>query len=181
MNREEKRKVIEEIKSNLQKIDKTNLLFLDFKSTKGTEIAELRKSFKEEGIFYKVIKTDFLRIASQETGVKVGENIFKGPLAIAIQSGDPSLFAKRFVTLKTSEDKPLFEVRGGFIEGKWYQGEEIIRISELPSKGVLISQLLYLIKSPLSRLVTVLKKPEADFVGILNQIGSKKEQFAQNV
>jgi len=39
---------------------------------------------------------------------------------------------------------------------------------------------LYLMNSPLRRLVTVLKKPENDFVSVLSQIKDKKEQLAQS-
>jgi len=181
MNKAEKKRVLKELKSNLKNFENKNVIFVNFKGIKGIEISELRKSLKNENVFYRVVKTNLLQIVSKELDLSVDESIFKGPVAIIINDGDASALAKRFVGLKDAQDNPLFEIKGGLIGNRWYAGSEVIEISTLPSRDILIGKLLYLINSPLRRLVTALKKPENDFVSILNQIKDKKEQLAQSV
>jgi len=58
MRREEKRRIIDEIKEKLHEIPQTNLFFVDFKDIKGNDITNLRKDFKGSGIYYRVVKSD---------------------------------------------------------------------------------------------------------------------------
>jgi large subunit ribosomal protein L10 len=180
MNKDEKKQVLEELRNNLENVDSKNLLFVDFKSVKGNEISELRKSLKSNKIFYKVVKTNLLQIVAKELSLKVDESIFKGPVAIAINDGDASILAKKFTELKDTQDNLLFDIKGGLIGNIWYSPQEVIAISKLPPRDIIIGKLLYLMNSPLRRLVTVLKKPENDFVSVLSQIKDRKEQLAQS-
>ncbi|MCX6087674.1 MAG: 50S ribosomal protein L10 [Caldiserica bacterium] len=180
MNRGEKKRVLEELKDNLKNVESKNLIFVNFKDVKGNEISELRKSLKSDNILYKVVKTNLLQIAVRDLGLSVDESIFKGPAAIAINDGEASILAKKFADLKDAQDNQLFDIKGGLIGNRWYSGAEVIEISKLPPRDVILGKLLYLMNSPLRRLVTVLKKPENDFVSVLSQIKDKKEQLAQS-
>ncbi len=180
MNKDEKRQVLKELKSNLENFENKNVIFVNFNKIKGNEISELRKSLKKENIFYRVVKSNLLRIVSEELDLRVDGIIFKGPVAIAINDADASVLAKKFTDLKDSQENKLFDIKGGLLGNRWYSGEEVIEISKLPPRDIIIGKLLYLMNSPLSRLVTVLKKTENDFVNVLSQIKDKKEQLAQS-
>lgn len=180
MKREEKRKILDEIKEQLAKINSATVMFVDFKSIKANEIAALRKSFKsgEAYIYYRVVKNNLLKLACKELGISVGDNVFKGNVALVISSIDSTELAKKFVEAKAADETSLFELKGGFVEGKYLSGKELIELSKLPPKPVIVGKLLYLINSPIQRLVTVLSKPERDLVTVLNQIKDKKESLA---
>ncbi len=178
MKKEEKKVMIQEISNILKTFESISLLFVNFKKIKGKDVANLRKKFRKDGITYRVLKTDLLRIAARDTGMDIDPAVFKGHVAMAITSGEPSELAKRFVELKDSEENTMFDIKGGFVEGKWLTATQIVELSKLPPKSVLVGKLLYLVKSPISRLVTVLLKPERDFVTVLSQIKDKKEQLS---
>jgi len=178
MKREEKRKIIDEIEEKLKKINEQSVLFVDFKSIKANDIANLRKDFRSSGIYYRVIKNDLLRIACSELGVSLPKKVFTGNVALVVSSMDPTELAKKFVEAKDEGEKPLFEMKGGFVDGKYLEDEEIVELSKLPPKPVIVGKLLYLLNSPIQRLVTVLSKPERDLVTVLNQIKDKKESIA---
>jgi Ribosomal protein L10 len=91
---------------------------------------------------------------------------------------DPTELAKKFVEAKDADEKPFFEMKGGFVDGKYLNGAELVELSKLPPKPVIVGKLLYLLNSPIQRLVTVLSKPERDLVTVLNQIKDKKESIA---
>jgi large subunit ribosomal protein L10 len=178
MKREEKRKIIDEIEEKLKKINEQSVFFVDFKSIKANDITNLRKDFKLSNIYYRVVKNDLLRIACSELGVTVPQNIFFGNVALVVSSMDPTELAKKFVEAKDADEKPFFEMKGGFVDGKYLNGAELVELSKLPPKPVIIGKLLYLLNSPIQRLVTVLSKPERDLVTVLNQIKDKKESIA---
>lgn len=178
MKKEEKKVIIEEIKAKLQEVEKTSLLFVDFGRVKANEIAELRKDFRKSGINYRVVKADLLRIVFKELGYDSDSSLFRGSVAMAAFPGDATELARKFSEVKDEEGNPIFKFKGGFVEGKWYGADTIILLSKLPPKTVLIAQLLYLINLPLSRLATVLSKPQRDLVTVLNQIKDNKQHIA---
>jgi len=97
MKREEKRNIIDEVKEKLKLIDKQSVYFVDFKNIKGNSIADLRKNFKNSGIYYRVVKNDLLRIACKELGLNVGNDIFNGNVAVVSAQGDPTELAKNLL------------------------------------------------------------------------------------
>jgi large subunit ribosomal protein L10 len=175
MKREEKRNIIDEVEEKLKLIEKESVYFVDFKNIKGNSIADLRKNFKSSGIYYRVVKNDLLRIACKELGLNVGKDIFNGNVAVVSAQGDPTELAKKLIDLKDEEDKPFFEFKGGFVDRKYFSKNELVALSKLPPKPVIIGQLLYLLNSPIQRLVPVLSKPERDLVTVLDQIKNNKQ------
>lgn len=178
MKKEEKKVMIEEISEKLKELNKSSVLFVDFKRIKGNDIANLRKTLKGDGVVYRVVKSDLLRIAARNVGVEIDPQVFRGNVAMAITTGEPNDLAKRFVELKDKEENTMFAVKGGFVQGNWLNAAQVSELSKLPSKEVLLGKLLYLINSPLSRLVTVLSKPERDLVNVLNKVKENKEQLS---
>lgn len=178
MKKEEKKIIIEEIKAKLQEVEKTSLLFVDFGKVKANKVAELRKDFRKSGVYYRVLKADLLRIAFKELGYDSDSSLFRGNVALAAFPGDATELAKKFSEIKDEEANPIFKFKGGFVEGKWYGADRVVLLSKLPPKTVLIAQLLYLVNSPLSRLVTVLSKPQRDLVTVLSQIKDNKQPNA---
>jgi len=180
MKREEKRKIIDEIEEQLKKVASSNVFFVDFKSVKANDIANLRKDFRSSGIYYKVVKNDLLRIACAELNFKVPPDIFQGSVALVVSSMDSTALIKKFVEAKDADERPYFEMKGGFVDGNYLTSSELVALSKLPPRGVIVGKLLYLLNSPIQRLVTVLSKPERDLVTVLNQIKEKRESLVTN-
>lgn len=174
MNKEQKRAVIDEVKSVVQEIRDKTLIFVDFGRIKANNIANLRKEFKSAGIYYKVVKSDLLKIAFEELKIETNPTLFRGNVAMVLYPGDATEIAKRFVEVKDEDSNQVFKFKGGFVEGNWYDADKISALSKLPPKAILVAELLYLVKSPLSRLVTVLSKPQRDLVTVINQLKDKQ-------
>ncbi len=174
----QKEKKVEVVKSLTEKLKgQNNILLVDFSGIKGVKASAFRKAIKKDGIYYKVVKTSLLRRAFKNAGFKeVEESVFKGSVGLAISVKEPVKLVKRFVDFKNENDERIFKVKQGLIEGKWMSKEDIEKIAKLPSKEELLGKIVYLVQSPLSRLVTVLQKPEREFVIILAQIKDKKEE-----
>lgn len=175
MKKEKKIEVVKELTEKLK--GQKNILLVDFTGIKGSESAAFRKAIKKDGIYYRVTKATLLKRAFENAGFKgLEESTFEGPIGLAISQEDPVKLVKSFVDFKNENDEHIFKVKQGLIEGQWMSKEDIEKIATLPSKEELLSKVVYLIQSPLSRLVTVLQKPERDLVIILKQIKDKKEE-----
>jgi len=68
-------------------------------------------------------------------------------------------------------------VRAGFVEGMVISPEEVERLSELPSKGVLLEQLASSLVFPPAALVSTLQGILSGLVGILEAIGARKAEL----
>ena len=178
MRKEKKKEVIEEMTEKLK--GQKNLLIVDFTGIKANDAANFRKLAKKQGVYYKVVKANLLEIAFKNAGFEVEDSLFEGPVAVAIHENDPVVLAKTVVDFRNEEDeeKPIFKVKKGLVDGQWFSGADIEKIAKLPSKEELLSKLVYLLNSPIQRLVTVLEKPIKDFVVVLDQIKDKAEKAA---
>ncbi|NIA10782.1 MAG: 50S ribosomal protein L10 [Nitrospiraceae bacterium] len=174
MRKEKKKEVIEEMTAKLK--GQKNLIIVDFSGIKANDMASFRKGLKNENIFYRVVKGNLLKLAFKNAGFTLDDSIFEGPVGVAIHENEPVVLSKKFVDFKDEDDKLLFKVKTGLIDGEWVSKEDIERIAELPSKDELYSKLVYLLESPIQRLVTVLQKPTRDFVVVLDQVKNKKEE-----
>lgn len=175
MKKEQKVEVVKEMAEKLA--GQKNILLVDFSGIKGNESAAFRKALTKEGIYYKVIKASLLKRAMETAGFKdVDENLFTNSVGVALYEPDPVTLVKKFVELKNEEDQPVFKIKMGLVDGKWTTRSDIEKIAILPSKETLLSKLVYLMQSPISRIVTVLQKPEKDLVIVLGQIKDKKEE-----
>ena len=65
-------------------------------------------------------------------------------------------------------------VQGGLLQGKLIEQADIKKLSELPSRDVLLSMLLSAIQSPLTRLAGALNAKTRDLVSVLKQLSEKK-------
>jgi len=74
--------------------------------------------------------------------------------SIAYTSGDPVAMAKALS--KYAKDTPEFTFTVGVVEGRVISIREIESLASMPSKGELMSKLLFLISAPAQRLVTVM-------------------------
>ena len=69
-------------------------------------------------------------------------------------------------------DKPA--VKGMILDGQVFQGEEFEKIANLPSKEQLLSKLVGMLNSPMSKLSSTLGSPVSGLLGALEQLNSKK-------
>jgi len=151
--------------------ESTGLVVTAFKGLKTTEINEFRLKLRPLKGTYKVVKNSLTRIALKNAGMDALADALKGPSAIVIEKGDPVATIKAvFDFAKTHEN---MKVNAGYLDGKVLSDKELKAISTLPSREVLIAQLLGTLQAPLVNLVSVLQAPIRDLVGVLDQIAKK--------
>ena len=71
-----------------------SVYFTDFHGLDVEKITELRKSFHDQDVEYKVAKNTLLKIAISENSIEGIDGVFSGSTAIAVSYNEPSVPAK---------------------------------------------------------------------------------------
>ena len=123
----------------------------------GNEVTELRRLLRGVKAELKVVKNTLAVLASEGTPMAGVKEHFKGALSVAIGYDDPALPAKilRDFIAKEKRDKKM-RITAGMVEGNVFDAARIKAVAELPSRQVLLSQLLGGMQGPLSGLVGTL-------------------------
>ncbi len=157
-----------------EKLKKAKAFYIvDFNGLGANDMNSLRKKFKSDNFEYFVIKNTILKLASEKLGFnEVLENL-TGPNAISISYDDAIGPAK--VINEYYKQHKLPKVKLCYVEGQWLAADGVRKVANLPSKAVLIGQVLNLFNSPITRFVNVLKNTLTNFVVVLDEIRGAKE------
>ncbi len=172
MKREEKVKIIEEIRENAEK--SAIAIITDFKGLTVEEMTQLRVMLREQNVGYKVVKNTLARIAFEETQHKDLAPKFKENCAVVFGFDDPVVAAK--VVMDYAKKNKKFEARVASLEGKLLEGESLKALSELPSKEQLLAKLLGTMQAVPGNFVSLFANLLRNFLYALNAIKDKKEQ-----
>ena len=115
---------------------------------------ELRKNMRENGVEYKVIKNSIALRAARNAGYGDIEQYLVGPVAIAFGYDDPTAPAR--VLADFAQNHKKIELKAGVVQGSVFNTAQVIELSKVPPKEVLIAKLLGSFKAPLSNLVYLL-------------------------
>ncbi len=151
------------------------VFMVDYKGLTVSKISELRNQLRQSDSEMKVLKNTLVLIVLKELYPDIYDqvkDILKGPTAIIFSKKEPVAPAKVLVDfVKKNENTAL---KGGILESKIINGNEVKSLSALPSKEVLIAKLLMLFNSPITGFVGVLQGNFRNIVYVLDAIKDKK-------
>ena len=137
---------------------------------------ELRKTIREAGGRYRVLKNKLAPISGKGTQIEAALKGLKGVNSVAFTSGDPVALAKVFAKW-AGENEAEFQFKLGIVDGKLLTVEDVKALATMPGKEEIFSKLLFLINAPAQRLATVINATGRDLAVVLNQ-GVEKQKFA---
>lgn len=154
-------------------IKKRNSTFLvSYQSLSGAQMNDFRKSLKRLGAKLYVSRNTITRRALKEMNRTTLSQGIINQTGFVWSDADSIELSKTLVKFaKTCEG---FSVQGGILEGKILEKADIQRLSDLPSRQVLLTMLVRSLQSPLARLDSVLTAKTRDLLSILKQISEKK-------
>jgi len=164
MSREKKTQIIDRLEEAFFRCNIT--ILTDYRGLTTSEITDLRRKLQESGSEYKVVKNTLARFAATRAGKDDLVNSIEGPLAIAFGYGDITAPAKVLAGY-IRDSKSSMSIKGGLLGDRLLTIEDVMTLSTLPSREILISRVLGQIKSPVSALVGCLSHPLRGFIGVL--------------
>lgn len=135
---------------------------------------ELRKTVREAGGHYQVVKNNIAALASEGTPSEAALKDLKGMTSVAYTHEDPVALAKALA--KYAKANPVFTFKAGVVEGRVINMAEIKALAELPSKEELFSKLLYVINAPATLLARALNGVGRNLAVVVDQ-GVKEDKF----
>lgn len=171
MNLTEKKIIVDQLHDNLSR--STTVILSDYKGLDVSTISDLRRKLRESDVEFKVVKNTLLGIASQDTDVSLIKDYFKGPNAIALSFDDPVAPAKILSEFAEKHDK--LEIKVGVMNGKVLDLSAIKALSSLPSREVLLAQVLSGMHGVPTAFVRALNNVPGRLLNVLQAIKDKKE------
>jgi large subunit ribosomal protein L10 len=132
-------------------------VLVDYRGITVEQDTKLRKELREAGVTYFVEKNSMLRFALKNAGLDGLSNVLEGTTAIAISSADQTAPARILGKFAENDKSERFKLKAGFVEGEIYDAKGVMALSKIPSKEVLLSQLVGSLKGPMQKLAAVLK------------------------
>ena len=167
---EQKKQQVAELSEKLK--SSVTGVIVDYKGITVADDTKLRKSLREAGNEYKVVKNTLLGRALKEAGIDGLDSVLEGTTAIAISEEDYVGAAK--ILCEYAEKSKTFEVKAGFVDGKMIDAEGVKNLAKLPSKEVLLAQVLGGLNAPITGFAAVLNGTMKGLVVALNAIAEKK-------
>ena len=132
------------------------MVLVDYRGLTVEEDTQLRKALREAGVDYKVYKNTLIKRAVKGTAFEAVTDLCEGPTAIATSASDATAPAR--VLFEAAKKMPNLELKGGVVEGTYYDAEGIKVIATIPSRDELLGKLLGSIQSPITNLARVLNQ-----------------------
>ena len=151
LNRSEKEAVIAEVTGLAAKAQ--TLVIAEYRGITVADMTRLRVQAREKGVSLSVLKNTLARRAVAGSAFEVVGDQMPGPLIYGF-SEDAVAAAKVVADFAKTNDKLV--IRGGAFAGKALDVDGVKQLANIPSKEVLLSQLLGLMQSPISRTARVL-------------------------
>ncbi|MCR4756648.1 large subunit ribosomal protein L10 [Butyrivibrio sp. INlla18] len=149
-----KKPVVDEISEKIK--DAQAVVLVDHRGLTVAQDTELRKKLRAEGVTYKVYKNTMMNFAFKGTDFEQLKDLLNGPSAMAVSTTDPAAPAR--VLYEFAKTAKALEIKGGVIEGKYYDADAMTEIATIPSKEVLLSKLLGSMQSPITNFARVIKQ-----------------------
>ena len=147
LNRSEKEAVIQDVTGLAAKAQ--TLVMAEYRGITVADMTRLRSSARSNGVELSVLKNTLARRAVAGGAFAVASDMMTGPLIYGF-STDAVAAAKVVAEFAKTNDKLV--IRGGAYGGKALDANGVKQLASIPSKEVLLAQLLGLMQSPVSRI-----------------------------
>lgn len=150
LNREQKAEQVEGLKAAVA--DANAMLMVDYRGLTVPDANEIRAKLRDaDGEYrYHVAKNTLAKIAFADTPFAIGEDLLKGPTAIAFCYDEVSVLAKALVDF--AKDNENLEIKGGVVDGEIVDLSAIRALAALPTKHELQGMLAGTLQAPLRNL-----------------------------
>ena len=151
LNRNEKQTVVTDVATQVARSQ--TLALAEYRGMTVAHLDALRKTAREKGVYLHVLKNTLARRAVAGTPFEVISAAMVGPLIYGF-SQDAVAAAKVIADFAKGNDKLV--IKAGAHAGKALDAKGVQSLASIPSKEVLLSQLLGLMQSPITRIARVL-------------------------
>ncbi len=171
MKLEQKQQIADDLRDRFSK--SAIIVVTDYKGLDVAAMNDLRRKLRAEEVEYQVVKNSLLIRAAEDNDVALIKDHFKGPSAIALSYDDPVAPAK--VLAQFAKDNDKLEIKVGVMNGQVLEADAIKALAKLPSREVLLGQLLSALNAIPTSFVRAIAEVPRSFVNVVAAIRDQKE------
>lgn len=171
MNRDDKVTIISDLNSSFNRAKLA--IVADYCGLKVSDFRKIRVELKKCESEIRVAKNTLLKRAVTDTSNNALSSDFTGTTAVIMAYADPVAPAK--AVTKFADENEKFKIRSAVLDGEKIGMDKLVALSKLPTKEVLLGQLLSTWKNVPTGLVQVLNGVPRTFVYALQAIKDQKE------
>ncbi|MFM1539009.1 50S ribosomal protein L10 [Helcococcus bovis] len=169
-----KQQVVSEIKDAIQ--NSKSVVVVEYRGLNVEQVSDLRNKYRAEGVSYKVYKNTMVKIALEELGYEGFEEYLAGPNGFVFSNED--MVAGPRITVNFAKENEKLVVKAGLLDGKVVDAEDVKALAKLPTREVLVAQVLGGLNAPIAGFANVLQGTLRQVVYALNAVKEKQEQNA---
>jgi large subunit ribosomal protein L10 len=165
MIKEDKAKAVDELAETLSK--SVVAIITESKGVPANSVTQLRRQLRGAGVDYRVVKNSLMVFAAEKVGKTGVEPLLKGPTAIAFgfkSEVEPARVLADFIRMTPGIG---LKIKGGILGQRVLDAAGVAYLTTLPSREVLLADLLGRMKSPMSGMVFVISSPIRGLMGVL--------------
>jgi large subunit ribosomal protein L10 len=149
-----KQPIVDEISALIA--DAQAVVLVDYRGLTVEQDTKLRRTLREADVIYKVYKNTLVKRAIAGTQFESLAELLEGPTAIAVSKVDATAPAR--VLFESAKTMDAIELKGGVVDGTFYDNKMINVIATIPSREILLGKLLGSIQSPIANFARVIKQ-----------------------
>lgn len=172
MSKNEKLVLGESVAGELERAN--GIILAEYRGLTVEQVTKLRIELRKSDSVFKIVKNRVAKkaIETRASGYSDVLSDFVGPIGILYSFGDVAAATKS--ALEFEKDNEAFKVKVGVVENKKVETNELKALADLPSKDVLLGQIVGSLASPSRGLVTVLNGVSRQLVQVINAIKDTK-------
>jgi large subunit ribosomal protein L10 len=171
-NLEVKKDLVSSVTTQIKELNAERAAYvLEYSQMSATEINKIRRALEEKGAKAQVVKNTLISKIFKELGIEMDKKLEGQNLVIVPGKDFISPLKDLFKFIK---DNSKGSFKAGTLSGKLISGKEIESLSKLPTKEVLLGQLLGVMQAPTRNFAVVLNGVQSNFVRALSAIKDKK-------
>lgn len=144
----------------------------DYQGLNVEDMTILRRELRGSQVKYLIAKNTLIKLAARDAGVKSFDEHLKGPTAIAFVMADPVPAAKVLNESFKKRERP--RMKAFVMENELFAGEQIGRLADLPSREVLLAQVVAAVEAPFTSLVGSIDGFFRQLVGSIDALADKR-------
>lgn len=174
ITREKKQQMMADYRSKMAKSQA--MILTDYRGLTVGGITDLRSRLREVGGGFQVVKNTLFAKALEESGIPVAPGYLEGPLAIGYCFGDVPSVARALMDY--ANETKVLRVVGAIVGTGFLDAEGVKMLATLPTREVLLAQLLGAIQGPMGNLIGVLTAPLRELVQVLQARSEQVQEAA---
>ncbi len=175
MPRPEKVQAVADIKERFERA--TAVFLAEYAGLSVAEQQTLRRSLRENGAEFKVVKMTLARRAAADLEIEVLDEALIGPTGLAFAEGDPVGAAK--VLRDFAKEHEVFTLKGGLLEADFLTPERVSELADIEPREELLAKIAGLFNGAMAGMAGVLNALPREMVGLIDALIEKKREAGE--